>query len=117
MKSESGGDDIHNRRSRLKFDAGKIAVASDVAVRLMTANARPVVGGLQRQVDIFGGLQFQDGQAARSRDAQQVENAVAPGGLRENLFVNVIGIEHGIDAGDVLENVDLHPAFGLRAVE
>src|SRR5580704_5566960 len=39
MKSESGGDDIHNRRSGLKFDAREIAVANDVAVRLMAANA------------------------------------------------------------------------------
>jgi len=59
---------------------------------------RPVVGGLQGQVDIFGGLQFQNGQAARARDAQQVKNAVTPSGLREYLFVDVVGIEHGIDA-------------------
>src|SRR5271168_3700414 len=98
MKSKSRGDDIHNRRSGLKFNAGEIAVTSDVAVRLMPANARPVVGGLQGQVDILGGLQFQDGQAARARDAQQVKYAVTSGSLRENLFVDVIGIEHGIDA-------------------
>src|SRR5271154_6257590 len=117
MKSESGGDDIHNRRNALQFDAGEIAVASEVAVRLMTANAGPVVGGLEGQVDVLSGLQFQDGQAVRPRDAQQVKNAVTPGSLREYLFVDVIGIKHRIDATDILKNIDLHPALGLRAVE
>jgi hypothetical protein len=42
---------------------------------------------------------------------------VLTGNLSENLFVNVTGIERNINAGDILADEGLHPAFRLRAIE
>ena len=70
MKAEGGRDQIDERRRRMQFESREIAVAREVSLRLMPANARPVVGGLEGEIDIFGGLQFQNGEAAAAGDAQ-----------------------------------------------
>jgi hypothetical protein len=70
---------------------------------------------LQRQIQIFGGFQFEDCEAAGAGDGKKIENAVLCGGLRKDLFVNALGKQGDIDAGDVLLNNGLQPTFGLGA--
>jgi hypothetical protein len=67
MKAEGGRDQINKRRRGLEFDAREIAVAREVSLRLMPANA---VRGLEGEIDVFGGFEFQNGEAAAARDAQ-----------------------------------------------
>src|SRR5258707_15043348 len=112
MKAEGGSDEIDERRSGLEFESGEIAVAREVSLRLVPANSRPVVGGLEWEIHIFRGFQFEDGKAAIACDAQEIQDAALAGNLSEYLFVDVFGIEGDINAGDILElkateNVDL----------
>jgi hypothetical protein len=44
------------RRGGLKFDAEEIAVACEICLRLVPADAGPVVGGLEREIYIFDGF-------------------------------------------------------------
>src|SRR5258708_22095650 len=92
MKAEGGSDEIDERRGGLEFESGEIAVAREVSLRLVPANARPVVGGLKREIHIFRGFQFEDGKAAIARDAQEIQDAALAGNLSEYLFVDVFEI-------------------------
>jgi len=70
MKAESGRDQIDEWGCGLELESREIAVTREVRLRLMPANARPVVRGLEGEIDVFCGLEFQNGQAAAARDAQ-----------------------------------------------
>jgi hypothetical protein len=41
MKAQGGGDQVDERRDGLEFDSGEIAIAGEVALRLMPADAGP----------------------------------------------------------------------------
>jgi len=56
---------IEQRQRVGEFAAGEIAVPGEALVELVPADPRPVVEALQRQVNVFVGLEFQDGQTAR----------------------------------------------------
>src|SRR6266852_8684186 len=116
MKAKRRRDEIDERRRGLKFEAGEIAVAREVSLQLMPADARPVVGGLEREIHIFRGFQFQNGKAAAARNAQEIYDAVLAGDLSENLFVHVFGIERDINAAYILLHEGLHPALGLGPI-
>src|SRR5208337_142102 len=76
MKMQRGGDQINQRRGWLEFQAREITVTRKVSLGLMPADARPIVRGLHRQIHVLRGFEFQNRQAFRARDAQQVQNAV-----------------------------------------
>jgi hypothetical protein len=67
-------------------------------------------------VQIFGGLQFQNGQAAGAGDAKKIQDSVLRGGLRKHSFVHLLGQERDIGAGGILLNDGLQPAFRWRAI-
>ena len=56
METESGSDEVDEWRRLLQFDTGKISVTRKVSLSEMPADARIVVGGLQREMDVFGGF-------------------------------------------------------------
>ena len=117
MKSQRGRNQVNKRRGLPQFDAGEIAVTSDLSAMQMAPNAQPIVGGLQGQMDVLAGFQFDDGEPSRTRDGEEIENPVFPAGVGENLRVDEARIERGIHAGDILANDGFQPAFGLRAVK
>src|ERR1700674_1461252 len=117
MKSQRGRNQVNEWRNLLQFDAGEIAVTSDFSAMQMTPNAQPVVGGLQGQVNVLAGFQFDDGQLSRTRDGEEIENSVFAAGIGEYLSVDEARIKRRIHSCDILANDGFQPAFGLSAVE
>jgi hypothetical protein len=74
MKAQGRGDEIDERRGRLEFHAGEIAVTGQISESEMMADTVPMVGGLQRQFGIFRSFQFQNGETIVSGDREQVED-------------------------------------------
>src|SRR5260370_34595930 len=117
MESQRWRHEVDKRRSLLQFNSRKIAIARDFSALQLPANAQPIVGSLQRQMDMLAGLQFDDRQPSGMRYGEEVENAVFAPGIGKNLSVNKPLIEHGINARDVLANDGFQPALRLSEVE
>jgi len=117
MKVQRRGNQVHKRRRVLKLHVRKITIAFEIAVLEMAAHAKPIVGSLQREMNVFAGLQFQDDQAAGARDTEKVEDTVFAARFGEYLAVDISRIKRGIDAGDIFSNQRFEPALWLRAIE
>lgn len=117
MKAQSRSDEIDEWRSGLQLHAGKISITREVTLFEMAPDTEPIVGCLEWKMEILAGFQFEDGEAASARDAEQVEDAVFAAGVGENLCVNKARIERGVDARDIRSNQGFEPAFGLRAIQ
>src|SRR4249920_3230574 len=102
MKTQCWSHEIYDGRSRLEFDAGKIAVAGDIALLKMAANAEPIVRGLQWQADRFSCLQFENSQTAGARGDEHVNDSVLAASVSKNLSVGKTLIERSVNARDVL---------------
>ena len=83
----------------------------------MAPNAQPIIGGLQRQVNVLASFQFDDRQPSRTGGGKEIEYPVLATSVGKNLGVDETRIERGVHARDVLANDGFQPAFGLRAVE
>jgi hypothetical protein len=55
-ESEAWGHKIDERRNGLQFESWKIAVAGKITRLQMTADAKPVAGGLQRKMNVLAGF-------------------------------------------------------------
>src|SRR5260370_6344512 len=117
MEMKRRCDKVDERRRGLQLHAGEIAIASEITLLQMTTHAKPIVGGLQWEMNVLGGFQFEDGQARRAGDGKKVQDAVFAAGIGEDLGVDVARIERGIDAGDVLANERFEPALGLGTIK
>src|SRR5438045_9705969 len=76
MESQRRRHKINERRSLLQSNAWKITIASDLPTLQLASNAQPIVRGLQRQMNVLAGLQFDNRQPSGARHGEQVENAV-----------------------------------------
>jgi len=85
MKAQGRRDEVNQRRCRLQWHAGKISVAREIFALQVMPNVPPVAGGLQSQVNMLSGFQFENGQPPASRDAKQIEDAVLATGIGEDL--------------------------------
>jgi hypothetical protein len=56
VESKRRSDEIDERRSGLKFNSWEISVASKIALFQMTANAKPIAAGLQREMNVLAGF-------------------------------------------------------------
>jgi len=110
-------DQVDERRRGLQLHAGEIAIAGEITLLQMTTHAKPIVGGLQWEMNVLGGFQFEDGQAPRAGDGKKIQDAVFAAGIGEDLGVDVARIKRGINAGDVLANERFEPALGLGAIK
>ncbi len=110
-------DQVDERRRGLQLHAGEIAIAGEITLLEMTTHAKPIVGGLQWQMNVLGGFQFEDGQAPRAGHGEKIEDAVFAAGVGEDLRVDVARIERGINASDVLANERFEPALGLGTIK
>jgi len=101
----------------LQRDAWKIAVTSNFSALQLAPDAQPIVGGLQGQVNVLAGFQFDDGEPSRARDGEEIEKSHARRQRWQNLSIDESRIESGIHAGDILANEGFQPAFAWRAVQ
>jgi hypothetical protein len=116
MESQRGRNQVDERRRLLQFQGGKIALSRDFSTLQMAPDAQPIIGRLQRQVNMLAGFQFNDRQPSSSCDRQEIENAVFAASIGENLRVDETLIPCGIHPRDVLANDGFQPALRLRAV-
>jgi hypothetical protein len=82
VKAQRWRNQINERRRGLQLDSGEITVTGEIASLLMAADSRPIVSCLQGQIQSFGGLQFQNGEAAEAGDAKKIQDSVLRGALR-----------------------------------
>src|SRR5204863_5839142 len=106
MESQRRRHKINERRSLLQSNAWKITIASDLPTLQLAANAQPIVRGLQRQMNVLAGLQFDNRQPSGACHGEEVENAVFAPGIGKHLRIDKSLIEHGIDACDVSRTMD-----------
>lgn len=66
---------------------------------------------------MLAGFQFDDGEPARARDGEQIENSVFAAGVCEYLRVDKARIQRRIRSFDTLANDGFEPPFGLSAVK
>src|ERR1700676_5006879 len=83
----------------------------------MTAYAKPIAGGLQREMNVLAGFEFENGQAARARHSEEIENAMLAAGMREHLRINEARVESRIDASHIFTDESFKPALRLRAIK
>src|SRR6266436_9829196 len=117
MKAQGRRDQVNEWRRRLQLHAGKISVTRKVFALPVMPHVPPVAGGLQSQVNVLGGFQFENGQPPASRDAKQIEDAVLAPGIGEDLRINETCIKLRVYARHILSNNRLQPAFRLRAIK
>ena len=117
MEAKRRSNEIDEWRSGLQFDSRKISVASKIPLLEMTAYAKPVAGGLQREMNVLARFKLEDGETSGASDREEIENAVLAAGMREHLRINEARVESSIDAGDVFANQSFEPALWLRAIE
>ena len=109
MEAQRWGNQIYERRSGLQLNAGEISVRAKIALLQMTSDAEPIVGGLQREMNVLGCFQFENREAAGARDREQIENAVLAAAIGENLRIDKTRIESSVDARDVFANQGFEP--------
>lgn len=80
MDVEGGSDEAEERvvgREAGLLRIGKVAAVGDGAGLMQAADAGPVIEGLEREVEVIVGLDFEDGEAAPAGDGEEVEESAA----------------------------------------
>lgn len=77
MHMEGRGNEKQEGILGREFDAGKVATACDLSSLVERAHTSPVVEGLQGQMQVVVGFQFEDGEAALARDGEQIQQGSA----------------------------------------
>ena len=101
MKAQGWRDEVNQRRQCLQRHAGKISIAWQVAPLQVIPHVPPVTGGLQSQADMLGGFQFENGEPAAARDAEQIEDAVLAAGIGEDLRVDETRVQLRVNPRDI----------------
>ena len=111
MEFERGGDQEQAGAVGGDGVAGEIAVGGELAAFGVPSDAHPVVEGLEGQMDVFGGLDFKDDEAARAFNREQVGDAAVEPGEGWNLAVDGFGAETGVEGGDGFPDAHFEPGF------
>src|SRR5580704_19453910 len=98
MEAEPGSGKKQERRLWVQADLRKISEAAKVVLIVMKAHAQPVVDGLHHQVNVFGSFQFQNGQAAVTSNAEQIDDAAVAGRKCRNLRIDLPRVEPCVDS-------------------
>src|SRR5271168_640747 len=116
MEPQRRSYEINKRWSSLQFNSRKISVAGKITLLEVAADAHPIAGGLQREVNVLAGFEFENGEAAGTRHGEKVEDAMLAAAMREDLGIGEARVESGVHARDVLANQGLQPSLRLRAI-
>jgi len=117
MGAQAGSDEIEKRWRVGEFAAGEVTIAEKAAIELVPANADPVVEALEREVDVFVGLQFEDGEATVEGAGENVDHSAVGRGEGGHLRVPEARIEALVDGADVTGDEGFEPTFGTEAEE
>ena len=110
MKAESGCNKVKARREGAQVLAGEESAGGEGMFGEVVFDAEPVVEALQGEVEILGGLEFDDGEAAMAIGGEEVDEIAILGGEGGNLSVD--GFEEGgIDFGEVAADLEFEAGF------
>jgi hypothetical protein len=87
MEGEGGGDEEEAGRLFEEGERGEVVEGGEVTGGGMVGDAHPVVEGLEGEVDVLGGLDFDDGEAAGAVDGEDVGDAAVDAGDGDDLGV------------------------------
>ena len=90
---QSGRGEDENRIAFGENASRKVAGSLELTATLVPAHACPVVEALHGKMEVLGGLQFNDGEAALAGDAEQVDDGAVAGGKGGNLRIEHGGVE------------------------
>src|ERR1700690_828714 len=83
----------------------------------MPPDAKPVIHGLNRQLDILGCLQLDDYEAAASSDSQQIENASVSSRKGGHLGVEISWVELCVEPCGIFANHCFDPSLRGLSIE
>src|SRR3954470_348288 len=100
---------------RLSIYRNKVAKAVELLALMMPFHAQPIVEPLQRQVNVFVGLQLDYREPPISRAGQQIDHSAIGSCEGGNLRVYTRGIETCIEPSHVALDLGFQPALRLHA--
>ena len=96
--------------------AGEVAVGGELVAFGVPGDAHPIVEGLEREMDVFGGFDFEDDEAAGAFNRKQVSDAAVDAGEGGDLAVDGFRAEAGVEGGDGFADAHFEPGFGSALV-
>lgn len=117
MEFERGGNEEQAGAVCRDGVAREIAVGGELVAFGVPGDAHPIVEGLEGEVDILGGLDFQDDEASRAFDREQVGDTAVEAGEGGNLAVDGFRAEAGVEGGDGFANAHFEPGFRPALVQ
>src|ERR1700684_184697 len=94
----------HQEQQRLisaQFSPGKISKALELAASMMPGNSRPVIQSLQRQMNVFIGVEFDYRKASVSREGEHVNHGAVCRGERRHLRIETTRVQSLVHRCDV----------------
>ena len=117
MKIERGRDQKQARWVGAEGDIGEIATGGEFAAVEVPLDADPIIQGLQGKVEVGGGFQFNDRQAAGAVDGEEVEDTAVTAGEGRDLALDRVGEQRGVQGFEVRARLRFEPGFGVLAEE
>src|SRR6516225_991183 len=102
MEAEDRANHVEPRWIRRNLERREITEFPELSAVVEPLDAQPVVQALHQQIDLLLKLQFDNGQAALARDAENVNHPPVDPGEGRNLRVDPVQRQRRIDPGYVL---------------
>lgn len=79
----------------------------------MPLNARPIIETLQRKVNIFISLEFNDREPSVAGQGEDIEHGAIGSGKCRDLRVMMARVKALVECSDITKNQRLEPALGM----
>src|ERR1039458_1728932 len=112
MGAQGWGYEIKQGSSVGELASGEIAVAEEASVLLVPAHAGPVVEALEREMNVFVGLELEDGEATVVGAGEHVDHGAIAGGEGGHLRIDEALVEAPVDGADIADDQRFQPALG-----
>ena len=111
MDAECGRDQVKHWRFVGELLSREVSKLLKFAALVVPLHARPVIEPLERQVEIFVGFEFEDGEAAGLSNSEEIDHGAIARRKRGHLRVDAISVELRVDDGDVAADDRFEPAL------
>lgn len=111
MEFEGGGDEEDARRFAADDVSGEVAETFEITGFEMFADTQPIVEGLKRELEIGGGFELDDDEAASVVDAKQIDDAAIAGSEDGDLSIDGLGAERSVNVRGTAADERFEPGF------
>ena len=101
----------------MELGLGEIVFLFEVVLGGVVGDAHPVIEGLEGEMDVFFGFDFDDGEAGLVIDGEDVGDVAVYAGNRGDLTVEGGVFQVGFDGLEVEADLGFEPGFGVAGVE